>query len=58
MSGGKATSKNGKVYLSLNHKLLPKIECNGKLLWESHWCLNNQVLGDGIMMIGTGTISV
>ena len=30
--GGKTTSKNEQAYLSLNHKLLPKIECNGKLL--------------------------
>ena len=30
--GGKITSKNAQAYLLLNHKLLPKIECNGKLL--------------------------
>ena len=30
--GMKTTLLNGQGYLSLNHKLLPKIECNGKLL--------------------------
>ena len=29
---GDTTSKNGQAYLLLNHKLLPKIECNVKLL--------------------------
>ena len=29
---GKAALENGHAYLSLNHKLLSKIECNGKLL--------------------------
>ena len=33
--GGKTTSKNRQVYLALNHKLLPKIECNGKLIKKS-----------------------
>ena len=30
--GGKTTSKDGWAYHSLNHKLLPNIECNGELL--------------------------
>ena len=32
IKGGKTTSKNGQAYLLLNHKLLPKTECNSKLL--------------------------
>ena len=32
VSDGKTTSKNGQAYLLLNHKLLPKKECNDKLL--------------------------
>ena len=49
--GGKTRSKNGLAYLVLNHKLLPTIECNGRLLQKSHWCLNNPALVDGIMMM-------
>ena len=30
--GWKTISKNGQAYLMLNHKLLPQIECNRKLL--------------------------
>ena len=48
--GGKTTSNNGQAYLSLNYKLLPKIECNGKLLKKVIGGLNNPALNDRMMI--------